>query len=153
MNSDLENEEWRDIPGYKAKASTLGRIMSLYGRKPKIRKLQKGLRGKYLRVQFINRGPYLSVHRLVAMAFHENPENYPLIRHLDNDGTNNKPSNLAWGNQSQNIKEGRKGCVNRPTNPLVKRVIKEAYQAGFSKLSIGNYFRITDTSVRRLVNS
>ena len=51
------------------------------------------------------------VHRLVAEMFCDNPENYPIVIHLDNDRRNNKASNLKWGtlkmNSQQMIKEGR----------------------------------------------
>lgn len=146
-----EVEVWKCIPGLKAEASSLGRIKSFYaGAEGKIRKLQKGLRAKYLRVQLQHRGKYYSVHRLVAEAWHPNPKNYPIIRHLDDNGLNNRPKNLKWDSQSNNIKFGKKGKKTRHTQ-LMRRVIREAFRKGHSKLAIGNYFRITDTSVRRVV--
>lgn len=152
--SKQENENveiWKPIPGYKAHASSLGRIKSFYGNdKGRIRKLQKGLRGKYLRVHLQRKMTCISVHRLVALAWHKNPHGLPIIRHLDDNGLNNKPSNLKWDTQSNNIKFGRKGKNIRHTN-LVKLVVRDAYAAGYSKLSIAKYFKITDTSVRRII--
>lgn len=148
---ETENEIWKDIPGFKAQASSLGRIKSFYQSKNgRVLKLQKGLRGKYLRVQLQNRGPIVSVHRLVAMAWHENPDNHPIIMHLDDNGLNNRPENLKWDTQSNNITFGKKGKM-KPYPKLMKQVIREAFSAGYSKLSIAKYFRITDTSVRRVV--
>lgn len=146
-------EIWKPIPGYKAHASSEGRIKSFYQIDTgKIRKLQKGLKAKYLRVQLQLRGPYLSVHRLVAMAWHENPDNLPIIRHLDDNGLNNRPGNLKWDTQANNILFGRKGKFTRYTK-LMKRVIREAFKQGHTKLAISKYFKITDTAVRRVVLS
>lgn len=146
-------EAWKPIPGYKAEASSLGRIRSFYGsKKGKIRKLQKGLKGKYQRVQLQRSMNSISVHRLVALAWHDNPYNLPVVRHLDDNGLNNRPENLKWDTQSNNIKYGKKGG-NARHKPLVKRVIREAYEAGFSKLSISKYFKITDTTVRRIIQA
>lgn len=44
----------------------------------------------------------LSIHRLVAEAFIDNPEDYPVVRHLDDDPRNNNYKNLAWGTQKDN---------------------------------------------------
>jgi hypothetical protein len=42
------------------------------------------------------------IHRLVAMAFIENPENFPIVRHLDDVPSNNVIHNLAWGTYADN---------------------------------------------------
>jgi len=46
-----------------------------------------------------------SVHRLVALAYIPNPNNYPIVRHLDNNKYNNHVSNLEWCTHSTNTKQ------------------------------------------------
>lgn len=48
---------------------------------------------------------YRYIHRLVAEAFIPNPNNYPIVRHLDDDPSNNELNNLAWGTQKDNIRD------------------------------------------------
>ena len=44
-----------------------------------------------------------NVHRLICMAFHGMPPSQSSqTRHLDGNGQNNLPSNLAWGTQEEN---------------------------------------------------
>ncbi len=45
----------------------------------------------------------VSVHRLVAAAFVENPNNYPEVNHIDSNKLNNHYTNLEWVTKSQNI--------------------------------------------------
>lgn len=62
----------------------------------KISKLPNG----YLRVNLVNpQGEEYNfrIHRLVAEAYIPNPNNYPVVMHLDDDKTNNKVENLQWG--------------------------------------------------------
>lgn len=150
--SDIEI--WKQIPQIKAMASSEGRIKSFY-RYPegKIRKLQNG-RGKYKRVQLQHRCKYYAVHQLVAMAWHENPNNYPIVNHIDSDPSNNRPENLEWCDQKHNVNHANskieKWNVRRFT-PIQKIVMREAYSNGCSQNSIAKYFKVTDTTIRRIV--
>lgn len=44
-----------------------------------------------------------SVHRLVAKYFVPNPNNYPVVNHLDHNKQNNSSSNLEWTTTQKNI--------------------------------------------------
>jgi len=44
------------------------------------------------------------LHRLVAIAFVENPNNYEEVNHIDGNKQNNRHTNLEWVTRSQNQK-------------------------------------------------
>ena len=77
------------------------------------------LNNGYRYVQEINNGKKKNhlIHRLVAKAFIDNPENKPCVDHIDNNPLNNHVSNLRWCNQNENMKnmkqrtEGKKNGV------------------------------------------
>lgn len=48
------------------------------------------------------------VHRLVAVAFVDNPHGLPTVNHIDNDRQNNAASNLDWCTQAENLEHARK---------------------------------------------
>lgn len=148
----MKKEYWRPIVGYEGlyEVSSLGRVKSLnYERtgKEKIMKLQKQNCG-YICVYLSKNKEHknLLVHRLVAKAFIQNPNNLPCVNHKDEDKTNNCVDNLEWCDYAYNSNYGTKNkrmFNNRTKKPVVQifngKVIKvynyliEVEKDGFSK--------------------
>ena len=105
-------ETWKAIDGYEGiyEVSDKGRVKSLGNNKfgkEKILKPGKTHVG-YLRVTIYKDGhaKRLLVHRLVAEAFIQNPNNLETVNHKDEDKTNNVASNLEWMSIADNINYG-----------------------------------------------
>ena len=49
------------------------------------------------------RGKTYKVHRLVCEAFNGTPPEGAVCMHLDEDSRNNRPGNLRWGTQKENL--------------------------------------------------
>lgn len=75
--------------------------------KKPFRLLESKKRKKYTQSLLNDEGKYVYgyLHRLVAMAYIPNPNNYPIIRHLDDIGTHNTVNNLRWGTQKDNVND------------------------------------------------
>ena len=105
-------EEWKDIKGYEGlyQISNLGRIKSLnYNRTKKEKILSNSTNRKgYLFVILYKNGKKKSfkVHRLVAIHFIENPNNYFQVNHKDENKSNNRVDNLEWCTQEYNLNYG-----------------------------------------------
>ena len=101
-------EIWKDIEGYEGlyQVSSFGRVKSLKrfdscNRLVQERVLKTSKRSKnleYLQVSLCKNGKIKNflVHILVAKAFIENPCNYPMVNHKDENPNNNEVSNLEW---------------------------------------------------------
>jgi hypothetical protein len=67
----------------------------------------------------------MKVHRLVCEAFH-GPPPFPkaVVIHLDEDATNNRPENLKWGTQKENLNMPKIKAYHRSrtgeNNPFLK---------------------------------
>ena len=105
-------EIWKDIKDYpNYQVSSEGRVKSLGNNKTRKEKILNGCNNGdgYLRVNLCKDGKrkLFYVHRLVAQAFLDNPNNLPEINHIDEeDKTNNCVSNLEWCDRKYNINYG-----------------------------------------------
>lgn len=72
---------------------------------------------------------HVLVHRIVAEMFIPNPDNLPVVRHLDGDPTNNVVWNLAWGT----VKDNWEDAVRHGTARLVSDEDREKSRAMLSQ--------------------
>lgn len=96
---------WKTINNFEDyEVSDLGEIKSLKTSEGKILKPQK-LNSGYLFVNLCKNGAiyHKTVHRLVAEAFIENPENKPFIDHINGIRNDNRVCNLRWCTHKENM--------------------------------------------------
>lgn len=96
------------------------------------------------------------IHRLVAIHFVPNPNNYPIVLHKDNNKLNTHYSNLKWGTYSENNSQAIRDGLNSVPIPdnRVEYEIYNDYERIFcigakeviNKLEYGN-----DCTIRNLL--
>ena len=108
----LPKQIWKDIEGYEGlyQVSNTGKVRSLNYKgtgKKKIWKYAITI-NTYKQIALYKNGEikYYYIHRLVALAFIPNPNNYPVINHKDENPDNNAVWNLEWCTQEYNINYG-----------------------------------------------
>lgn len=113
MNS---TEIWKDIKEFEGlyQVSNMGHVRSL----DRTDKKGQFRFGRVLADKHNNRGyhtialsrdgttKYRLIHRLVAMAFLDNPNKLPEVNHIDEDKANNAASNLEWCTSEYNLNYG-----------------------------------------------
>lgn len=117
---EVEREEWRDVVGYEGmyEVSSYGRVRSVdryfTDKRDHVRfkegillKQHEAIHG-YMRVGLscFSKIKNCLVHRLVANAFINNPENHPQINHKNENKKDNHYSNLEWVTASYNVNYG-----------------------------------------------
>jgi len=123
-------EVWKAIPQFEGfyEASNLGRIRSIdkYVMNHSVSELRKGIvlakvrnpQGyEYVTLSKLGIKKKYTTHRLVALTFIENPNNYPILNHIDGVKTNNRVGNLEWCTSSHNNKEAFRLGLKVPNVP------------------------------------
>lgn len=137
------NEIWQDIPGSEGfyQASTLGRIRSVdrqihnYIKPGRVLKPQHHTSGYFSVNIYLNGNnvKHAYIHRLVALTFVPNPNQYEQVNHKDFNKKNNIADNLEWVSPHQNIlhfrqskmaiksdKNKRRNLANRSLNYILE---------------------------------
>ena len=143
-------EVWKPIEGYEGlyEVSNLGRVRSLEFRNNHVLVRRNkilsatdnghGYKIVGLRTSSDDRRRNYYVHRLVAAAFVKNPNNLPVVDHIDHDRSNNVASNLQWVTQAENVRRSRRLMSKPRMKPMTNT--GERY---ISKQKKDGLFRVT----------
>ncbi len=101
-------EIWKDIKGYEGlyKVSNLGMVKSVRYNTNKILSIIHNIKTGYNSVAlcYNRKRETMYIHRAIAMAFIENPDNKPHINHKNGIKNDNSINNLEWVTSSENHK-------------------------------------------------
>ena len=157
-------EIWKDVVGYEGlyEVSNEGRVKSKQrivttsvGTKRKIEEcILKPLNSKvkrYYHVSLYKNGKQKlhSVHRIVSIAFIDNPGSKKEVNHIDGDVSNNKVNNLEWVTRSENALHAYKTGLQKPNFKKSLEIAAERRRRKVAKLDydgnlIESYNSITE---------
>lgn len=160
-------EVWKPVVGFEgvAEVSNLGRVRSL----DRVVKSRNGVVSGRIKSQRVSNSGYnqvglyidgkqyqLLVHRLVAKAFIDNPDNLPEVNHIDENRLNNSESNLEWvtrsGNARHSIKKFRGSLaggakLNEKDVIVIKQLLREG---NLSQVAIASRFGVTNHTIHKI---
>lgn len=106
-------------------------------------------KGGYKKVNIGGKTKY--IHRLVAIAFIPNPNNYPVVNHIDENTLNNDIKNLEWCTQKHNCNHGNRNKKILENNEKRKNGIERYYKYEYVKTKHGAWNTKNKTSSKKVI--
>jgi hypothetical protein len=148
---ELSGENFKDIIGYKSEyqISNLGRVRSL---KRHIILKQSTKYTRYCQVTLTknNKRKRYNVHRLVAIMFIENLDNFPDVNHKDENPYNNCVDNLEWCTITYNNTYGHRieKMVDKKSIHIAQLDVNGKYIKTWRNMSdVGRKFNVSVSSI------
>lgn len=173
----MSDEVWKPIEGFEGmyEVSNKGRVKSLFRHtsyknqfgtitilpiKEKLLKCNP-CNVDYPRVRLLKDGvtTEIHVHRLVAKAFLDNPDNHNYVNHLDNNKLNNNVENLEWCSQSRNCHHafdiganhhGIKHWLSKLSEKQVREIRYRLKTENISQRKLAKEYNVSSTTIRMI---
>lgn len=159
------HEEWRAISGYEGRyeISSLGRVRTAAGKVLRFSKLPKGYSLVSLSSGGRHTGKSFKVSRLVALAFHLNPDGKPQVNHINGVKDDDRACNLEWVTSSENqihawatgLRRYRRPSVH-PSAKLTREKVEEIRSlvaGGMALDSVAARFSVSRPTVSNIKNN
>lgn len=101
------------------------------------------------------------IHRLVAINFIENPNNYKYVNHINGNKKDNRVKNLEWCSAKHNtnhaiknglIKTGENSTSSKLTNKQVTDIRNSYVKGKITYEQLGKKYGVSKSQIERIVN-
>jgi hypothetical protein len=158
-------EVWKDVKGFEGlyKVSNLGNVKRLISQRVFAERLIGRTIDKYGYAKRVlskdGKNNYFTEHRLVAIAFIDNPDNKATVNHINGIKTDNRVENLEWNTTIENHQHAidtglkdQKGIKHHKCK-LTEEQVLEIREIGFSqtRMSLSKKYGVSRTNILGII--
>lgn len=158
-------EKWIDIPGFDGiyQISSMGNVRSnKWGYWLVLKKQDNGCGYLTVNLKYNNKEKRISVHRLVANSFINNPFNKKYVNHKNFNRKDNRMINLEWVTFQENMDHaakhgkfnaGEKCHFSKLTNDIIIKIRKEYKPRIITQMELANKYNVNRATIGYIVTN
>jgi hypothetical protein len=158
-------EVWKDVKGFEGlyQVSNFGNVKRLISERVFAERLIGRTIDRYGYVKRVlskdGKNNYFTEHRLVAIAFIDNPDNKATVNHINGIKTDNRVENLEWNTTNENHQHAidtglkdQKGIKHHKCK-LTEQQVLEIREIGFSqtRMSLSKKYGVSRTNILGII--